>query len=172
VKIVVLLSALMLMACGKRATTPEAELVETTRKISAEFPQVSRITTAELAALLGDSTREPPLLLDVREPEEYAVSHLPGARRVDPDADTEKLLASLSPGRSVVLYCSVGYRSSKMAARFLTAGASDVRNLEGSIFQWANEGRLLYRDFKPVRQVHPYSSRYAGMLHPNLRSTL
>lgn len=160
----------MLLACGQRATTPEAELAETKREISAEFPQVSQLTTAEFAAWLGDSTRELPLLLDVREPEEYAVSHLPDARRVDPEADTEKLLASLAPGRSVVLYCSVGYRSSKLAARLLAAGASNVRNLEGSIFQWANEGRPLQRDGKPVHQVHPYSSRYAGMLHPNLRS--
>jgi rhodanese-related sulfurtransferase len=160
----------MIIGCGQHDSTPEVKLDKTTREIAAEFPQVPSLTPAELSAWLNDPNREAPILLDVREPKEFAVSHLPGARRVDPDTDVKKLLASLTPNRSVVLYCSVGYRSSNLAARLLEAGAQDVRNLEGSIFRWANEGFPLKRNGMPAHQVHPYSSRYAEMLHPNLRS--
>lgn len=158
------------MGCGQHDSTTEVRLDKITREIAAEFPQVPTLAPAELSAWLDDPDREPPILLDVREPNEFAVSHLPGARRVDPDADVKKLLASLTPKRPVVLYCSVGYRSSKLAEQLLEVGVSDVRNLEGSIFRWANEGLPLQRYGMPAHRVHPYSSRYAEMLHPNLRS--
>jgi rhodanese-related sulfurtransferase len=167
---IVWILALLVMGCGQHDGTPEVRLGKITREIAAEFPLVPTLAPAELAAWLDDPDREPPILLDVREPNEFAVSHLPGARRVDPDADVIKLLASLTPKRPVVLYCSVGFRSSKLAEQLLEAGASDVRNLEGSIFRWANEGLPLQRDGMPAHRVHPYSSRYAEMLHPNLRS--
>ena len=169
-KAIALILAFLVIGCGQHDGTPEVRLDKITREITAEFPQVPTLTPAELAAWLDDPDREAPILLDVRELNEFAVSHLPGARRVDPDADVKKLLASLTPKRPVVLYCSVGYRSSKLAAQLLRAGASDVRNLEGSIFRWANEGFPLERDGMPAHRVHPYSSRYAEMLHPNLRS--
>jgi rhodanese-related sulfurtransferase len=170
VKAIVSILSFLVMSCGHHDSTPEARLDKTTREIAAEFPQVPSLTPAELAAWLDDPARELPILLDVREPDEFAVSHLPGSRRVDPDADVKNLLASITPKRTVVLYCSVGYRSSKLAAQLLDAGASDVRNLEGSIFKWANEGFPLERDGMPTHRVHPYNSRYAKMLHPKLRS--
>lgn len=164
------LFTILLMGCGQPETTPEERLAASTREITAEFPQVATISTAELAAWLDDPSREPPILLDVREPEEFAVSHLPGARRVDQDANPAKLLASLDSNQPIILYCSIGYRSSKLAQALLAAGAPDARNLEGSIFKWANEGRPIERDGKPTHEVHPYNSRFAKMLHPNLRS--
>ena len=42
------------------------------------------ITTRQLADWLADRHRPAPVLLDVRTPAEWEVSHLPGARRVDP----------------------------------------------------------------------------------------
>ena len=51
----------------------------------------------------------------------------------------------------IVTYCSVGYRSGKMAERLQAAGYTNVRNLEGSIFKWANEHRPLVRgESEPV----------------------
>src|ERR1043166_2550355 len=54
------------------------------RKIRAEFPSVRHIRTGELAAWLRDPHRKPPLLLDVRTAEEFNVSHISGAQRVEP----------------------------------------------------------------------------------------
>jgi rhodanese-related sulfurtransferase len=140
--------------------------------IDRDHPGVSSISTDSLATWLADSSRVPPLLLDAREPEEYAVSHLPGARRVAPDASPDALAAALSGelDRSVVVYCSVGYRSARIADRLEAAGFRDVRNLTGSIFQWANEGRPVVRDGEPVREVHPYDAVWGRLLDRDLRA--
>ena len=98
-KSVILFLTFLIMGCGQYPATPETKLAESTREIAAEFPQVPTLKTAELAAWLDDPKRDSPILLDVREPAEYAVSHLPGALHVDPDADAAKLLASLTPQR-------------------------------------------------------------------------
>lgn len=142
--------------------------------IERDFPAVESIRTDSLAAWLADSTRVPPLLLDAREREEYAVSHLRGALHVDPDASAEALTAALSedldPARPVVVYCSVGYRSARVTDRLRAAGVRDVRNLEGSIFRWANEGRPVVRDGVPVRTVHPYDAVWGRLLDRDLHA--
>ncbi len=147
-------------------------------KIRHRFPAVKTITTEALAAWLADPSRPPPLLLDARAPAEYAVSHLRGAH-LAPDLTAAKGILAGSPmTRPVVVYCSVGYRSAALAARLQDAGFTGVRNLEGSIFQWANEGRPVYcagghvegRDERPVRAVHPYSRRWGRYLHRDLWS--
>jgi rhodanese-related sulfurtransferase len=109
-------------------------------------------------------------LLDVRTPKEFAVSHLPGAQLIAPDAKPEDVLAKLDRKRPVVVYCSVGYRSSKLAERLQAAGLAQVMNLEGSIFAWANEDRALEKDGQPATQVHPYNKRYGQMLKPERRA--
>jgi rhodanese-related sulfurtransferase len=133
------------------------------------FPAVQQLPTRELAAWLNDTNRPPPLLLDVRQPEEYAVSHLAGARRVDPAAKPD-LVKSLAPtNRPVVVYCSVGYRSSELAQRLIKAGVTNVFNLEGSIFQWANEDRPLVNEQGAAARVHPYNERWGALLKPAVR---
>ncbi len=134
-------------------------------KIRHRFPTVVHITTNELAAWLADPTRPPPLLLDVRAPEEYAVSHLQGAQLAPDLAAARRLLAGRPASTPVVVYCSVGYRSAALARELKRAGFTGVRNLEGSIFAWANEGRPVYRGERQVRAVHPYDRRWGRFLH-------
>lgn len=145
--------------------------------IAARHPDVPTVTTDALAAELDNGPA--PLLLDAREPAEYAVSHLPGARRVDPDADAATLagaLGGVDRDRPVVVYCSVGVRSAGVAARLETAGFSDVRNLEGSIFRWANEGRPLVRggaeSGAPADRVHPYNATWGRLLDADRRAEI
>lgn len=145
------------------------------RDLRERFPDVPTVTTAELAAWLADPGRTPPVLLDAREPEEFAVSHLPGARRVDPDASAAALaeaLAGVDEDRPVVVYCSVGVRSAGVVRRLAEAGHRDVRNLDGSVFRWANEGRPLVRDGGPAAEVHPYDAVWGRLLHPDRRARL
>lgn len=136
-------------------------------KIQSEFPKVKRITTDELADWLQNPKRPQPLLLDVRTPAEFDVSHLQGAQRIDPDA---KAPFPLPHDRPIVTYCSVGYRSAALAKRLREAGYKDVQNLQGSIFQWANEGRPVYRDGKPVSKVHPYNGIWGRLLEAKYRA--
>ncbi len=134
------------------------------KAIRIRFPAVRQLQPSELAAWLADPNRPAPLLLDVRRPEEFAISHLPGAVRVDPGSDAAQLISSFAAGREVVVYCSAGYRSSALAARLRQAGLLRVHNLEGAIFQWANENRPLERDGGPATEVHPYSRVCAQLL--------
>ncbi|MGL5018949.1 MAG: rhodanese-like domain-containing protein, partial [Luteolibacter sp.] len=119
---------------------------------------------------LADPARKPPQLLDAREPAEFAVSHLPGAIRVDPEAGAEQVLAKIDKTRPVVVYCSVGYRSSALARRLIKGGHAETMNLAGSIFKWANEGRPLVREGKPALKVHPYDDNYGSMLRKEFRA--
>ena len=106
-----------------------------------------------IGGLAGGPNRPAPALLDVRTEAEFAVSHLPGALRIDPDASPAQVVAAIRPNTAVVVYCSVGYRSSQLAKRLQKAGVAGVSNLDGSIFQWANEGRLLHKAGEPAKVV-------------------
>ena len=136
------------------------------------FPSVEWITTAKLADWLADNKRQQPVLLDVRTEDEWNVSHLPGSRRVAPNASVEKATAGIPNGTPIVTYCAVGYRSGALATKLRAAGFTSVRNLDGSIFQWANEHRSLVREDQPVTTVHPYSSLWGRLLTDDARAPL
>ncbi|MBI5800422.1 MAG: rhodanese-like domain-containing protein [Verrucomicrobia bacterium] len=121
------------------------------------FPQVRQLPPAQLAAWLADSSRPQPLLLDVRQPEEFAVSHLAGARRVEFSDAAKAVLENVPTTQPIVCYCAAGFRSSVMAKRLARAGHREVFNLEGAIFDWASEGRPLVCADQPTREVHPFN---------------
>jgi len=136
--------------------------------IRTEFPQVRQISPDALSNWL-DSEQTNPVLLDTRTEAEYAVSHLASARQVNPKIENLASL-ELAIDLPIVTYCSVGYRSARIADRLQTAGYTDVANLEGSIFQWANEGKPVYRNGVLVKQVHPFNPRWAQLLKSELRA--
>ena len=138
------------------------------RKIRTLFPSVRHLSIAELDMWLNDTNREPPLLLDSRDLEEYKVSHLPGAIHAGPETDFNKILPEPESKRPIVIYCSVGYRSSVMAKELQANGYTNVYNLEGSIFEWANTGRSVYCGREEVQVVHPYDEEWGLFLNPEL----
>jgi len=138
--------------------------------IEADYPSTPFIATDSLAERLSDSTATRPILLDARSPEEYAVSHLPGARRVDPEEKEFPVLDTLSRDTLLVVYCSVGYRSARITKRLREKGFHNVTNLKGSIFRWANEGRPVVRNDRPVRAVHPYDQTWGTLLNDTLHA--
>jgi rhodanese-related sulfurtransferase len=140
------------------------------KSLRGKFPNIEWISTSELADWLADKRRPSPVLLDVRTPAEWDVSHLPGAKRVDPGASAERAAEGLAKQTPIVTYCAVGYRSGEMARRLRAAGFSDVHNLEGSIFQWANEHRPLVRGEVAVSQVHPYNTFWGRLLNDDVRA--
>ena len=160
----------LLFSCSLPLSSPALGWGIVNAKIRREFPGVKRITTAELAAWLNDKGRPVPLLLDVRTRAEFAVSHLPQAGQVEPDAPASVLQEVRD--RAIVTYCSVGYRSGAFAARLQAAGFTNVLNLEGSIFQWANEGRPIYRGATPAKLVHPYNGLWGMLLEKKRRANV
>ena len=76
-----------------------------------------------------------PFLLDVREPNEYAICNLGGL--LIPLNDLPRRIAELDPQRETVVHCRSGSRSA-MAVEFLLAnGFKDVKNLAGGILAWS-----------------------------------
>lgn len=151
----------------------EADWPTLKEDIRRRFPAVPQVSVDELAKELqgrplGDTPR--PLLLDVRRAEEYAVSHLPSARRLEPTLTAPDLGPEVAKDQPIVVYCSVGYRSSRMAERLRAQGYTSVRNLEGSIFEWANRGFPLERKGQAVHRVHPYNRFWGRLLQPHLHS--
>lgn len=82
------------------------------------------------------------LLLDVREPEEFAAGHVPGSLHV-PLAQLPGAAAEL-PDSTIVCVCRSGARSAVAAAALAGAGR-DARNLAGGLLAWAAEGLPLAR---------------------------
>ena len=161
-------SSLVVMAISGCQSGPSWSSIE--EKIHSDFPGVTQITPEELEVKLKGSDVLKPLLLDVREPEEYAVSHLPNAIRVQPGSDASEVLASIPKDASIVAYCSVGYRSSQLAKRLMEEGFVNVVNLEGSIFEWANNGYSVERNGNVVEQVHPYNAEWGELLDSKLHA--
>ncbi len=159
-------------ASGVRGTATSADpIVWSTvfRMIELKWPEVPQLTTVELARRI--EAHEPVLLIDTRAKDEYLVSHLPGAVWAESPAQLRAAVRTVPATQLIVLYCSVGVRSSKAAAVLMRDGGHTVANLRGSIFQWANEGRALEADARPAVRVHPYNRIWGQLLEPRLRAT-
>ena len=100
------------------------------------------------------------LLLDARETAEFNVSHLKNAKFVGYKDFNIELLHNTSKNQPIVVYCSVGYRSEKIAEKLMNAGFKNVQNLYGGIFEWKNKKLDVYNANGITNNVHPYSSSW------------
>lgn len=140
--------------------------------IAREHPRVAHWDVPTLVRRLDEAAGSPrsvPLLIDVRADAEFRVSRLPGAVHAPTLGAVVGLAATRPPGTTMVLYCSVGVRSTRLADALATRGLDDVVNLRGSIFDWANRGLPLVGARGPVDRVHPFDARWAVLLDPSRR---
>lgn len=169
---VVVLVWLAVVDAGCRRAPPSLARIDA--ELTATYPALAQWSTAELdTAMRGPAS---PLLLDVREPAEFEVGHLAGARQVAPGASIAALragpLAGVDLDHPIVCYCAVGVRSARLCDRLRRAGYRRATNLRGSIFAWANEDRPVYRGDRRVERVHPYDRRWGTLLRPERRAPL
>lgn len=147
------------------ATAPDAaEWAKARKLVRDKFPEVPQLSTEKLSAWLTATDQRPPLLLDARNENEYAVSHLQGAVCATSEQQALRALKDQPKDLPIVVYCSIGYRSSLLARKLTAQGYSNVKNLEGSIFAWANEGRPVYRGASEVKKVHPFNEQWGQLL--------
>ena len=101
-------------------------------------------------------------ILDAREPAEYKVSHIPGARCIGYDNFDETALQDIPQDAEIVVYCSVGYRSEKVGEKLKKQGYANVSNLYGSIFEWVNAGHPVENAAgRPTDSVHTYNRKWS-----------
>lgn len=105
------------------------------------------------------------IILDAREYEEYAVSHLLNSRYVGYNDFNLDDLKDISKDAIIAVYCSLGIRSEDIAQKLKNAGYLDVVNLYGGIFQWKDKGFPVFdQNGKETEKVHAYSEKWAKYL--------
>ncbi|WP_280408358.1 adenylyltransferase/sulfurtransferase MoeZ [Nocardia brasiliensis] len=96
------------------------------------------VTARELKELL-DAGKEIELI-DVREPVEWDIVHIDGARLIPKDRILSgEALSELPQNRPIVLHCKTGVRSAEALAALKRAGFADATHLQGGVIAWARQ---------------------------------
>ena len=107
------------------------------------------------------------IILDTRAKEEYDVSHIPGAIFVGSTFNVASV-EQYGKDKTVVVYCSVGYRSEKYGAEMQKLGYKNVYNLYGGIFEWVNDGQVVQTKEGTTPNIHTYNSNWGKyVINPN-----
>lgn len=93
------------------------------------------IPAIELKAKLD--TKEPLVILDVREPWEYATAHVEGSRHMPMGDVPSRAHQELDPEEHVVVICHHGVRSLKVAQWLRQQGFEKAQSLQGGIDRWS-----------------------------------
>ncbi len=154
------------------APTPRAPADVTTFSLSSvqiaieeKYETVDHISADELTNFDSGDV----LIFDTRPQEEFAVSHIQNAVQIDPDISAEAFLQiyeKQAAGKTLVFYCSVGMRSSILAARVASGIDAPVYNLRGGLFGWHNEQRPLVSadGVSATDAVHPYDETWGKLI--------
>ena len=101
--------------------------------------EIDEISVGEAAHRLEQL--DPPLLVDVRERDEWDEGHLPNAVHI-PRGSLESRIERAAPDRTtpIIVYCTVGARSAFAAKTLEELGYTSVANIEGGIVEWKRSG--------------------------------
>lgn len=100
-------------------------------------------TVKQINKLKAFTKEQQALLVDVREPKEYALGHIPGAINLPLRSLTDNL-DQIPKNRPVILYCSTGYRTAMGVMALQMLGYDNVRGFPPSIEGWKAAGEALY----------------------------
>lgn len=100
--------------------------------------------------------------IDAREKEEYDISHIEDAIWVGYDDFEMSNIPDIDTNQTIVIYCSVGYRSEKITNKLEDAGYSKVYNLYGGLFEWYNEGLPVVDNQKQATdKIHGFNKNWS-----------
>lgn len=125
-----LLAAALLAGCGGAEPTGKPP-------VAGAPAQMVNITAAELHKRL--QAGEKPLIIDVREPDEYAAGHIAGAQLM-PLGSVDKSIKPVGKKQEVVLVCRSGNRSAQAYQILAAMGYSSLKNMEGGMIAWEKNG--------------------------------
>lgn len=166
---------LMLLSFG---IIPQAnaqdKLTRIHKNIVTNYPDLTHISRQTLALHLSQDPQSL-LIFDTRTRAEYAVSHIAGAHFLNPKIQLQDFWRQYGhdlPNKTIIFYCSVGRRSSRLAYRLLPGlkarGATNIFNLQGGLFGWHNDTRPLVNAQGATTDIHPYNIFWkAHLKHTN-----
>jgi len=109
---------------------------ELLQQVKAEIEEVDSSGARELL-----DSAEPPLVVDVREPDEWMEGRIPGAIHI-PRGNLESRIEQAAPdrGQPILLYCAAGNRSAFAAKTLEELGYENVASLSGGYTDWKRNG--------------------------------
>lgn len=116
--------------------------------VAAAKAQVAEIPVADAEAAIRDAD----VLLDVREAEEFAAGHLPGAVHASRGLLEFKLSGSpqlASRDLSFVIYCKTSGRAALAAVAMREMGYLNVKSIAGGFDAWAAAGKPVHKPELP-----------------------
>jgi len=99
--------------------------------------RITEIDAPEAIAALGDDSV---VFIDVREPNEWNLGHVPGAVHIPRGQLEGKVEGAVDRGKRVVVYCAGGSRSALAADTLQQMGYDNVASLRGGFRGWAEGG--------------------------------
>ena len=124
-----------------RRALPLAGLVALLLALTACGPGYRTVGVADLHAA-SEPNR---IVLDVRQPYEYAAGHVPGATLL-PLPELPSRLAEVPADVPVYVYCHSGNRSKQASEILAKAGKKDIRDVRGGILAWEAAGYPVTKD--------------------------
>ncbi len=97
---------------------------------------ISTLNPEELNAKLNNGRR--PLVLDVRQPQEYRGGHIASAKLIPLDRLSTRM-KELPQNRDIICVCASGNRSSS-ATRMLVRAGFNATNMSGGMLSWRRAG--------------------------------
>ncbi len=150
---IVLMLLLPLVSCGQKSKNLDEELKTLYKK------------TVPLVSMQDVQKWNTAVLLDTREPEEFEVSHIPNAELAGYNDFEMSSVKQFAKEDTIIVYCSVGYRSERIGEKLQDAGYKHVFNLHGGIFNWKNhDGVVVTSTNDTTEKVHTYNKNWSRFL--------
>ena len=97
---------------------------------------VPEITAKEVKQMMDE--KKPFVLVDVREPHEYQICRIDGAKLI-PLGDVPKRMHELNSADDIVVHCRSGVRSARAVEFLMKSGFKKIHNLKGGVLAWARD---------------------------------
>lgn len=109
------------------------------------------------------------VFLDSRTKKEYKTSHIEDARWIGFTSFNIKRIKDIPKDKKIVVYCTVGYRSEKIAEKLIKEGFTDVSNLYGGIFEWVHYNQTVTNDQGLTEEIHTYDKDWGQWLDKGIK---
>jgi len=97
---------------------------------------VPEITATEVKEMMDEN--KPFVLVDVREPHEYEICKIPGAKLI-PLGEIPKRMHELNSADEIIVHCRSGVRSAKAVDFLMQAGFRRIHNMTGGVLAWSRD---------------------------------
>jgi len=155
---IIAFSFLSLFSCGKSFPA----------QVSVEDPEYNKMLSSLLnhsvPEMLVEQTKSNYVFLDTRAKNENSVSSIPNSKWVGYGDFSISKMEGINKSDTIVVYCSVGYRSEKISEKLIKQGFENVYNLYGGIFEWVNQGNEVVDDKGETKKIHGYNKKWSQWL--------